>query len=39
MRKIKNRYPRKPAWLLKALFLLMSSDLNETCTKYEGKDI
>jgi hypothetical protein len=38
MRKIKNWYPRKPVWLLRAFFL-MSSDLNEMCTKYEGKNI
>lgn len=38
MRKIKNQYPRKPVWLLRALFL-MSSNLNETCVKYEGKNI
>lgn len=38
MRKTKNWYPRKPAWFLRTLFL-MSFDLNEPDTRYEGKNI
>lgn len=38
MGKTRNWYPRKPVWFLRALFL-MSSDLYEPSTKYEGKSI